>query len=100
MENQTCNNGSSNAPVPGKNKATAGLVLGIIAVVCWFFGFSSIVSVVCGIVSLIMASKAKTEGCNDGRRTAGFILSLIGLIGGVIFFIACVACVGAISSLA
>ena len=31
-------------------------------------------------------------------RTAGFVLSLIGLIGGAIFFVACVACVGAIGA--
>lgn len=31
-------------------------------------------------------------------QTAGFVLSLIGLIGGAIFFVACVACAGAIGA--
>ena len=31
-------------------------------------------------------------------QTAGFVLSLIGLIGGAIFFVACIACAGAIGS--
>ena len=44
---------------PGKSNATASLVLGIIAVVFWFFGYSSILSVILGIVGLIQASKAK-----------------------------------------
>ena len=78
---------------PGKSNATASLVLGIIAVVFWFFGYSSILSVILGIVGLIQASKAKELGYLDAIRTAGFVLSLIGLIGGALAFVACVACV-------
>ena len=78
---------------PGKSNATASLVLGIIAVVVWFFGYSSILSVILGIVGLIQASKAKELGYQDAIRTAGFVLSLIGLIGGALAFVACVACV-------
>ena len=69
---------------PGKNNATASLVLGIIAVIFWFFGYSSILSIILGIVGLIQASKAKELGYDDAIRTAGFVLSLIGLIGGAI----------------
>ena len=78
---------------PGKSNATASLVLGIIAVVFWFFGYSSILSVILGMVGLIQASKAKELGYQDAIRTAGFVLSLIGLIGGALAFVACVACV-------
>lgn len=84
--------------IPGKGAATASLVLGIISVVLWFFGYSSLISVILGIVGLILAGNAKKAGFNGGIRTAGFVLSLIGLIGGAIFFVACVACVGAIGS--
>ena len=55
---------------PGKSNATASLVLGIIAVVFWFFGYSSILSVILGIVGLIQASKAKELGYLDAIRTA------------------------------
>lgn len=90
----------SNGPsdVPGKGAATASLVLGIVAVICWFFGYSSIISVILGVVGLILASNSKKAGFEGGIRTAGFVLSLIGLIGGAIFFIACVACVGIIGA--
>lgn len=37
-------------------------------------------------------------GCGSSIRTAGFILSLIGLIGGALVFVACVACVGALGA--
>lgn len=84
--------------VPGKGAATASLVLGIIAVVFWFFGYSSILSVILGVIGLVLASNAKKAGFEGGVRTAGFVLSLIGLIGGAIFFVACVACVGAIGA--
>ena len=83
---------------PGKSNATASLVLGIIAVVLWFFGYSAIISVILGIVGLIQASRAKELGYEDTTRTAGFILSLIGLIGGALACVACVACVGLFAS--
>ena len=88
----------NNNNIPGKGAATASLVLGIISVVLWFFGYSALVSVILGIVGLILAGNAKKAGFNGGIRTAGFVLSLIGLIGGAIFFVACVACVGALGS--
>ena len=79
----------NNDKIPGKGAATASMVLGIISVVLWFFGYSALVSVILGIVGLILAGNAKK---------AGFVLSLIGLIGGAIFFVACIACVGAIGA--
>ena len=86
----------NNQNVPGKGAAVASLVLGIIAVVLWFFGYTSIVSVILGIVGLVCAGNAKKAGFMGGLRTAGFVLSLIGLIGCGIAFVACVACAGAI----
>lgn len=88
-----------NGDVPGKGAATASMVLGIISVVLWFFGYSAIVSVILGVVGLILAGNAKKVGFMGGIRTAGFVLSLIGLIGGALVFIACVAVVGAIGTL-
>ncbi len=78
---------------PGKSNATASLVLGIIAVIFWFFGYSSILSVILGIIGLAQAGKAKELGFEDTIRTAGYILSLVGLIGGALAFVACIACV-------
>lgn len=92
------NNGYNNGDVPGKGQATASMVLGIISVVLWFFGYSSIVSVILGIIGLILAGNAKKAGFEGGIRTAGFVLSLIGLIGGALFFVACVALVGLLSA--
>lgn len=83
-----------NGKTPGKGAAIASLVLGIIAVVLWWFGYSSAISVILGIIGLVLASSAKKAGYTGGIRTAGFVLSLIGLIGGAIFFVSCVACVG------
>ena len=88
----------NNQNVPGKGAAVASWVLGIIAVVLWFFGYTSIVSVILGIVGLVCAGNAKKAGFMGGLRTAGFVLSLIGLIGGGIAFVACVACAGAIGA--
>lgn len=84
----------NNGKVPGYGAAVGSLVLSIIAVVLWFFGYSAIISVILGIIGLILAGNAKKAGFDGGIRTAGFVLSLVGLIGGAFFFIACVACVG------
>ena len=88
----------NNDKIPGKGAATASMVLGIISVVLWFFGYSALVSVILGIVGLILAGNAKKAGFVGGIQTAGFVLSLIGLIGGAIFFVACIACAGAIGA--
>ena len=84
----------------GKNLAIASLVLGIIAIVLWFFGYSAIGSVLCGIIGLVCASNAKKQGFSGGLQTAGFVLSLIGLIVGGIVFLSCIACYGAAAGIA
>ena len=70
----------------GHGLAVGSLVCGIIAVVCWFFGYGSFLSIVLGIVGLVLAGNAKKAGNDEGMRTAGFVLSLLGLIGGIIVF--------------
>lgn len=87
-------NGGSSGNQPGKGAAIASLVLGIVAIVLWWFGYSSIISLIASIVGLVLASSAKKAGYTGGIRTAGFVLSLIGLIGGAVIFLACVACAG------
>ena len=83
----------------GKGKAIASLVLGIIAVVFWFFGALSLISVVCGIIGIILSASAKKSGYTGGLATGGLVLSIIGLVGGAISFIACVACVGTLGAM-
>lgn len=84
--------------VPGKNKAVASLVLGIISIVFIWGGFSGFVSLILGVIGLVLASSAKKDGFNEGIRTAGFVTCLIGLIGGLLALLACVACVGALGA--
>ena len=88
-----------NHDVPGKGAATGSMVCGIISVVLWFFGMTAIGSVILGVIGLVLAGNAKKAGYTGGSQTAGFVLSLIGLIGGGIVFIACVGCVGTLGTL-
>ena len=81
-------------------KAVASLVLGIIACVFLFTGVGSAVSLILGIVGLILAGKAKKDGNIESIRTAGFILSLIGLIAGAIEVSTLVFTFGVINSVA
>lgn len=101
MERQNVNPGAEEGYPDnerGKNAAVTSMVLGIVAVVLWFFSFAAVVSVVLGIIGLVYANKAKTEGFRGGFYTAGFVLSLIGLIGGAIVVIVSIIAIGLISS--
>jgi len=101
MERQNVNPGAGEGYPDnerGKNAAVTSMVLGIVAVVLWFFSFAAVVSVVLGIIGLVYANKAKTEGFRGGFYTAGFVLSLIGLIGGAIDVIVSIIAIGLISS--
>ena len=71
----------------GHGLANGSLVCGIIGIVLWFFGYTCLISVVLGIVGLVLAGNAKKEGNTEGIRTAGFIVSLIALIIGIIITI-------------
>ena len=68
----------------GHGLAIGSLVCGIIGIALWFFGYTCLISVVLGIVGLVLAGNAKKEGNTEGIRTAGFIVSLIALIIGII----------------
>ncbi len=76
-----------------KNLALVSLILGIVSVV--FIFILPIVGLITGIIGVILGSKAnKLE--KTGMGTAGFVLSLIGLIICAIAFIIALACVGLI----
>ncbi|MGN0361534.1 MAG: zinc-ribbon domain-containing protein [Bilifractor sp.] len=108
-ENPTAGSGSTNQPtgkqinetqeVGGHGQALGSFICGIIGVVMWFFGYSCFVSVILGIVGIVLAGNAKKSGNTEGMRTAGFVLSIIALIGGVIiaiYLIIAVALLGAV----
>ncbi|MCL2856449.1 MAG: prominin family protein [Oscillospiraceae bacterium] len=68
-------------PNRGKGKATAALVLGLIAT---FFPVPVLGSI-CGIIGLVMAHKSKQEGCEGCLRTAGFVMAVIGTVVSTLF---------------
>ncbi|MGV8905157.1 MAG: hypothetical protein ACOH15_01015 [Acetobacterium sp.] len=79
-------------------KATASLVLGIISLVCVWFGYFTLIGIACGIVGLIFGIQIRKAAQLEGfalsaTANAGFILSIIGLSLCALAFIACVACV-------
>ena len=58
-----------NGQPPAHGKAVASLILGIAGLVCCG---------ICGLIGLILAISAKNEGNDEGIRTAGFVLGIIG----------------------
>ena len=82
----------------GQGSAVGSLVCGILAAVLGIFLFGGVVSLILAAVGLVLASKAKKEGFSGGLRTAGFVLSIIGLVFGAIGLIGCVACAGVLGA--
>lgn len=81
---------------PSHGKATASLVLGIIGVVCWFFGYSAVLSIILGIVAVVLAGGAAKAGNTEGICKAGKVLGIIATVGGIIALILTVVIVGGI----
>lgn len=79
-------------------QAVAALVLGIIAAASCFFGVGAIVGLVCGIVGIVMANKAKAAGNTEGICKAGMICSIVGTSIAGIAFVISIAAVGILSA--
>lgn len=84
------------APV-SKGKAVAALVLGIVSIVFSFFGYSAIIGIILAIIGLVFGTKARKQA-QTGLATAGFVLSLIGLIANSIGIICAIACVSGLAA--
>lgn len=78
--------------------AIASLVLGILSLICAFFGYSAILGLVFGIVGVALGAKAR-KTAQTGMATGGFVCSLIGLIFCAVGLVCAVACVGALGVL-
>lgn len=89
---------NGNPPAEKNGKAIASLVLGIVGLVCIFFGYGALLGVICAIVGIILGTAAKKEDPNNGMAKTGVILSIVALALCVITFLACVACVGSLAS--
>ncbi|MFY9174281.1 MAG: hypothetical protein WAO24_02890 [Peptococcia bacterium] len=73
--------------------AVASLVLGIISLLIALFGGGiSWLAAIPGIIGIILGAQARKDPEKKGLATAGLVCSIIGLVLGLIFFIACAAC--------
>ena len=76
----------------------ASLVLGLISLLCAWFGYGALISVITGIIGIILGIKGNKIQ-QTGMGTAGIVLSIIGLVLSIIVFFACVLCVGGLIAL-
>lgn len=78
----------------------ASLVLGIISVVmAVLFSAFGWLAAILDLIGIVLGSSARKKG-QGGVATAGFVLSIIGLILGLLMYVACAAMVGGLASLA
>lgn len=80
-----------------KNKAIAGLVLGIVAIVFGFLGtWFSIIALPLAVIGLVLSviggKELKTAGQPTGIATAGLVLGIIATVLTTIFFFTCGIC--------
>ncbi|MBR5425064.1 MAG: hypothetical protein IK106_00950 [Clostridiales bacterium] len=74
--------------------AVGSLVCGILALVFGLIAPIGWVGAVLGVIGIILAVQGKKKQPEKASLcTAGLVLSIIGLVIGVIFYLACVACV-------
>ncbi len=91
-------NNQQNGQTPSNGKAIASLVLGIVALVCVFFGYTSLLGIILAIVGVVLGTAAKNEQ-PSGMATAGIVLSIIALGICAVAFLACIACAGALAAI-
>lgn len=81
----------------------ASLVLGIIAIVIGVFSAGALgwAGAIMGVIGIVLGALGKKNAPDEkkGMATAGLVCSIIGTILCLIFYIACVACIGGIASL-
>lgn len=82
----------------GKNKAIAGLVLGIVGIVFSFIGtWFSVLALPISIVGLVLAITGRksmiAENQPTGIATAALVLGIIAVVLSAIFFFTCGICV-------
>ncbi|MCM1055748.1 MAG: DUF4190 domain-containing protein [Bacteroides sp.] len=83
-------------PQPGKGLATASLVCSIFSLVVSYTGPLAILGIILGIIAIVTAACAKKKGFVGGMATAGLVMGIIGTVISLIFFVSCLACIGAI----
>lgn len=76
----------------------ASLVLGLISLLCAWFGYGALISIITGIIGIILGIKGNKIQ-QTGVGTAGIVLSIIGLVLSIIVFFACVLCIGGLIAL-
>ena len=76
----------------------ASLVLGLISLLCAWFGYGALISIITGIIGIILGIKGNKIQ-QTGIGTAGIVLSIIGLVLSIIVFFACVLCIGGLIAL-
>lgn len=66
---------------PGQGLAIAGMILGIISLLCFPY--------ITGVLGIIFGAIAKSKGCRSGMATAGIVCGAIGVGLWLIMIIAC-----------
>ncbi|MBQ7399173.1 MAG: hypothetical protein IJW06_01750 [Clostridia bacterium] len=77
----------------------ASLVLGIVSLVVsvFFVGFNWL-AVILGIIGAVLGAIGRKKPEQKGTATAGLVMSIIAVALGVIFWLACAACVGGVTN--
>lgn len=79
-------------------KAVASLVLGILSIVCVFFGYGAILGLIFGIIGTVLGAKARKEA-QTGIATAGFVCGIVGTVICAAGLVCAIACIGSLAGI-
>lgn len=81
-------------------KAVASLIIGIVAVICAWNGYSATLSVIMGIAGIVLGSMSRKEAYTTGAPTQmaswGIGLSVASIVIACVALIACVSCLACV----
>jgi hypothetical protein len=79
----------------------ASLILGIVATALGLFSAGSLglFGIIIGIIGIILGALGRKDEQGRGLATAGLVVSIIGTILSVIFYIACATCIAGLASI-
>lgn len=82
-----------------KQMGVASLVLGIISLVAAFIPGLNWLGAIFALIGVVLGALGRKNPEKKGIATGGLVCSIIGLVLGLILWIACASCVGGLSSL-
>ena len=79
---------------PGGGMAMAGMIMGILSLVTWLFAGFLIFGPLAIIFGIVGKKQALSQGRTSGAATAGIVMGIVSLAGGLLLCVSCIVFLG------